>query len=742
MPFTDIAVYFVIAILGLAYPISLQVLTRLDEKYSSVNILKLFEKELWGKVFNWSLFGSLVGMLLHISWKAFLKTECPKDQNCSYFPDFLLLLVVAVLVTAFLFYTKKIFIYYSPYSLVEYLKANPQDDQMNIVNAMADIFYLSIRLHDATLSETLHQYFYQRFREIRIAAGETELTYPIVFYQLSYNALIEAGEVDSKKNINLSLNIASGRYYLGEHQYTRISPLTFTWLWNSLKFITETKNDDFAFEFWTNSHQFISSSIPAIRLETNRADPLEYLNKEQVDQREREREKFFEFHIALGGMFLYAQRYKLINRIFRHTTSNPPRFELLPSTMTTIFALFIRFIDPEYRMFPYPYHFFQSEGIPGENLSQHWICKYLALTLLRQYTINYHYGQHPVTRPNLPATRGEKKQWLNAMEYFKSCTKEIQNDKELMETTGLNIITSDWCTEKGLLSPGQIIDQVTSLLTTALNRQEVEQEISTAKVGEFYEKSASMISKHISTFSTLLNKEKAGTTYEIRRVDGAVDLIKKEAFADDQGVSYVDFNIRCASKLVQKITTEITDGFFAGIKINYLFKAPELFQALRQLNPDPKKYLLLNFGVHIPTVNSIQEIDGLSETSFQNIQIIQVHAFNRRTIESSLLLIKKEMLPALRINDQEGTEIEKYALHLIDNATFLYGTVIDLNQQPQFKTLFSNISQETLDTSVLTKLSIGIELYWRQPAESIQLKLYSEFHQDGIVNKLTDVKKL
>jgi len=199
MPFTDIVTYFVIAILGLAYPISLQVLTRLDEKYGSVNILKRFEQEFWGKAFTCSLYASITAVFLHILWKITLKSDCKSGEACYFYPDYILLFIVSLLIFAFLFYIKKIFIYYSPYRMVDYLKSLKDDDQQSGFNSLADIFYLSIRLQDATLNQTLHTYFYQRFRDIRIAAGTNEVIYPAAFYQMGYNALIEAGEQNSKK---------------------------------------------------------------------------------------------------------------------------------------------------------------------------------------------------------------------------------------------------------------------------------------------------------------------------------------------------------------------------------------------------------------------------------------------------------------------------------------------------------------------------------------------------------------
>ena len=49
---TDFYIYIVISLLGVAYPLLLQVIARLDEKYSSENIVELFDKEFEGKAFK------------------------------------------------------------------------------------------------------------------------------------------------------------------------------------------------------------------------------------------------------------------------------------------------------------------------------------------------------------------------------------------------------------------------------------------------------------------------------------------------------------------------------------------------------------------------------------------------------------------------------------------------------------------------------------------------------------------
>lgn len=56
----DFYIYIVISLLGVAYPLLLQVVARLDEKYSSIRIVAKFDQEYEGRVFKVLLYISLI----------------------------------------------------------------------------------------------------------------------------------------------------------------------------------------------------------------------------------------------------------------------------------------------------------------------------------------------------------------------------------------------------------------------------------------------------------------------------------------------------------------------------------------------------------------------------------------------------------------------------------------------------------------------------------------------------------
>jgi hypothetical protein len=62
----SICVSFIAALLGIAYPILFEVVSRLDEKYSSQAIIDLFKNERENKLFVLSLKVSLISLFLWI----------------------------------------------------------------------------------------------------------------------------------------------------------------------------------------------------------------------------------------------------------------------------------------------------------------------------------------------------------------------------------------------------------------------------------------------------------------------------------------------------------------------------------------------------------------------------------------------------------------------------------------------------------------------------------------------------
>ena len=116
MASVDLFIYIIIGLLGLAYPILLQVIARLDEKYESENIAELFKKEFEWTAFRYTLVASLIFAFI---WS--LKIKSLIDiEFLNWLIDISAIIPVAVctilLVISFFFFAHKVLIYYNPYN--------------------------------------------------------------------------------------------------------------------------------------------------------------------------------------------------------------------------------------------------------------------------------------------------------------------------------------------------------------------------------------------------------------------------------------------------------------------------------------------------------------------------------------------------------------------------------------------------------------------------------------------------
>ena len=117
----SICVSFIVSLLGIAYPILFQVVSRLDERYSSQILIDLFRKELEFKFFISALKISLVSIFIWI-----LKLPpLLKIKGLNYLIEnsaqIILILTTLILVISFFYFVKKVLIYIIPTRFVPYL---------------------------------------------------------------------------------------------------------------------------------------------------------------------------------------------------------------------------------------------------------------------------------------------------------------------------------------------------------------------------------------------------------------------------------------------------------------------------------------------------------------------------------------------------------------------------------------------------------------------------------------------
>ena len=307
MNIPSICIPFIIGIITVAYPILLQAISRLDEKYDLLKINELFNKEPEKKYFSISLILSLLAIFIYILIIPPLIRINGLNHIIENSAIIILFISTLLLITAFLCLIKKIILYYSPLKFIDYLIKNDKkssDNNYENFRAISDILYISIKQQNETLGRTISDYLYQAFLIERKKKHNEPVDYPFVYYEVVLKSTEELAILKSKKLDFLKAYTVGGRYFLGDLRDVQLSEQTYTWIWRNILLAIKYEQDDMIIYYWENAHDYYlnNSTLLSPSLRLNKSDKdREIAYKKEDDSQQR----FREFHFALGGLLLY-----------------------------------------------------------------------------------------------------------------------------------------------------------------------------------------------------------------------------------------------------------------------------------------------------------------------------------------------------------------------------------------------------------------------------------------------------
>jgi hypothetical protein len=741
----------IIALLGLPYPILLQVIARLDEKYESENIATLFKTEWEWKAFSYTLVASLISVfiwsfkfepLIEIKGLNFL------IQNSA---TLLIAFSATLLVISFFYFVGKVIKYYTPYSIIPYLIKghDTSKSEIKFFPALADLLLLSIRKQQTNISRTLSDFFYSAFRSVREKPNNIPVVYPDQYYDTVYRAIEELAILKEKRNYLLEHRTSGGIWLLGEMQGKEISEKTYLWLWRNILLAVRYNQDDLIVNHWKTCHQYYSYSLPYIHeVYDNTTTSFQVSNQAEVDKRLSERKKFIEFHYALGGLLTYKNRYSCIKRLFSHNQTqknlkSKNKYELLPESMQEIFSFYFEVRDPydmKYPWISHQYPFPELSGLNSDGVIEKWISSYMAILFLRQYTIiPYLITMKPLDYPAIPNTQGEIKNWIDGLDFFKKLLIEHLENEELLKTLNFEFITQAWCDENDKPYPTSFIDTLKSSLEAAYENNALNLALSEDKIGEFKNSTKEIMESAFGSLDSINNVTSISDNESDKwYVNGQRMLQSKDAFSENPEVHHRDFDSFLGTVAAKSINEGLSEVFLRKNSKSYLLKPEDLFKAIDLLKVD-EKYVIVNFGINLDRFINHIKVPKLSSEAYKKIKI---HSFNgSHIVRDSLFILKLSDLPNVTSRPIEDTVIEKYSLEKISDSMNLYCSVLDMNQVSEeiIKENEQNKTEDEIRKSVLLSIIFSIEYKWKRNIEVIQVRQYSEFRQQGIANKLEEI---
>jgi hypothetical protein len=748
----EICIPFIVAILGVAYPILFQVISNLGEKYDSVLLVSIFKREYEYRIFQWLLYITLGTVLIYILAGI---TRIVNVNSIIAQSEILIIIFTSILIISFFFLVRKILIYYNRNDLTSYFierdkKISPDFGNENsfiYFESVTELLYWSIKNQNEHIAKTISDYFYTCFSKFREKPEYSQSGYPDQYYKVVYKATLELLRLSDNKLVFLENRIPGGIWLLGEYTKNKIPQKTYSYLWINLKLCAEYKRDDIILFYWQTAFQYFTYSLRSIDKIYSK-DYQNVTNEEEIIEQEHEREHFLEFNYALGGLLLYQERYDCIHRMFRFTQSEPPQYELFPQTMREVFDLFFKFSDSysqDMSWISHRYNFPNTEGLDADGVVRKWIKRYISVLFLRQYTLlTYYTFQNHVTVPSLPSTQEKKQFWLNHIDYFKSLVLELRSEEELMNGLKFDLygnISDEWCSENEKLSPSDLFDETKKSLIESIEIAEREQEPSAAKIKEFNESTNRIVSHVFEQYKKLINSNEISKNYHSWYSRGVQTLIDKNSFVENQGVSHMNFDSFLAEDYARELNYSISQQFFFTKAKSYLFDKDKLFRSIDYLKiKNPIDYLIIAFDLHIPYFQGIDGLD-IANNNYNGIEICEIKG-SFSLLQQSLIIIKKTDLPYFHYQEINPEIKEKYALDEINKNIKLYASVIDLNQKRDLCKEVSKIKEVDLRTQVLLRIELSTEFRWRNDIDAVQIKLYSIYEEKGIPNKLKDIQPI
>lgn len=743
----EICIPFIVAILGVAYPILFQVISNLGEKYDSVLLVSVFKKEWEYKIFKYLLYITLAAVLLYIlaGITRIINTNWLIEQS-----EILIIILTFCLIISFFLLVHRILIYYNRNDLAIYFigkdkKIDPNSGNRLYFESISELLYWSIKNQNEHIAKTISDYFYGCFQKFREKKTYRKTGYPEQYYIVTYKATLELLIINDNKLIFLESRIPGGIWLLGEFANTKIPEKTYSYLWINLRQCVDYKRDDIILSYWQNASQYFSYSLRSID-KTFSEDYQSILNSNEIAEQEKERSRFLEFNYALGGLLTYQQRYDCIHRLFRFTQSEPPKYVLLPETMRAVFDCFFKFMDSysdEMAWIAYKYSFPNTEGIDADGVIRYWIRKYIAILFLRQYTLltYFSYQQH-TSIPSLPTTQGEKKFWLNHIDYFKELVLNTRSNKELMDELKFDLygyISDEWCRENGKLPPNSLFEETKNALVEGMEITEREQEPSIEKIDQFKKSTNEIVSRLFDKYRGVKNSQKIIEDYHSWYTRGIQATIDKNSFVENQGISHINFDSFLAEGYVRELNYTFSQQFHLKNTRKYLLDKEKLFKGIDCLNiEEPDNYVIIAFDLHIPY---FEGTDGLDSTNnkYNGIEIYEIRG-SLSLLNQSLVILKKTDLPYFNYLEVNPEIREKYELEEINSNIKLYASVIDLNKREDLWNELSQRGEVDLRTQVLLRIELSTEFRWKENIELVQIRLFSIYEEKGIPNKLKDIQ--
>lgn len=750
---SSFAIPMVIAIFALAFPLLFQTASRIDDKYDSTLLIKVFRKDRICKWFIYTLLGALICSGLWI-------LQLPRLIDCGEFINILIdnSALILLLVSTFVLVVMTIcsmwlmYVYYMPDKLLErlieqYHSAQTKDKKIYF-EAISKILFYSIKKEGEPLARQLQLFYCKEFISCREDKENKIIEYPDFFYDVVFDAN-ECLCQRERKSISW-YHDSFYDFFIDEFQHTVISDKTFSFIWKCLRQSVFYQKDEFIFSYWRKAHQYMNFWLEPVYLKYDKN--YNTTNQSDVDRRNVERDRFLEFHYALGGLLMMKQKYALINQLTSWTNQTPPKYVLVPETMEEVIK---RFMDIEKKdgyitvYYEQKYPFPDISGVNANIIIKMWIKRYIAILFLRQYTLHeYFVYSRTLEMPNPPQTLPEKRKWIEELDILKRFVLEYLSDTSCLKSLNLEELSSpDWFAKNNKPNPEELIENLKNKVEYSAEQKKANQKLDPEKIKQLNDATKKILTNCFDNYSLLFTNKITDTEpHKSLLYGGRYEISDKMAFAEDQDMGYANFDSIYAEIIATEFRHNMPSIFRVYYKTtHYLIAEKDIFPAIDKLQLDNQQFTIVSVGVNLYSYKPI----GLTTKEngsweYNGIPILELGYTQIDAVNNSLFIMRNEDLPCILHNEINKETINKYDLKPIDNNKYhIYTNVVDLHKNTELqKEIKEKMNIQDLDKSVLVCVDVNTEVRCKMDAKCVQLKMFSQFDNIGNPNVPEDVKNI
>lgn len=601
------------AVFGISYPLILDAISNIDNKYETTILTQYFLKEKRYRIFKGLLIINLV-----------MAVTIPFTLSVFTFPHALLVsqtAAVILLIVASFFLYELIIAYQQPDKLFKLLSDDLLAKKNSIFELNELFLFLSKKDNDNLFWECWSKVGGYMYNHLKNISKETPFPQDVNKLCMRYRRVIREENSSRLRKINEITPLLYPSYeesvqHIGKHQI----------MWTLLNDAVVGNNSAWIIQHWSWMDQYYRSRLKYIRW----------------DQEEsRKDRKFIQItHVMLGGLLVFHRRYSILNDVLFYSNVLPPEYHLLPNSLVEISER-LNDLDEVSRNFMLLESSFSfanlNHGVQNDSAISYEAIRFLGLCVIRLWSVHpTMFTDQPLAIPEVPKDLSEIKTMILHVNQLKRCVDEWYNKEVFQMIEKMEAVSQE--------SVNNLLNEWQTRLIEARDYREAHPQPGDEQVKTFKEE---LIAASQQSWRVMPTKEDSDIALDaevntLSTVEVVNDNIEVKLFDPSFNICYTNLPDAFVRFMSLPTIQEYLSRVNAEGVISYRIQYKDVFQALDKLAISETHYLL-SAGVYLGNYTAMYgEVEGFDNIA-NTYRGVEVHSIDSQMM--SIFVIPKCCLP-------------------------------------------------------------------------------------------------